>query len=345
MALPGPDLSSTLETDSIPIICALDGNATYEIVSSLGCLHNALVTRLPGRSTPVQIQFPPDDYGYHWTRQIGNSLSRYWNTRAIAYYHGVEYFHTHSFGNDSFARFLPNRVPGTACWQKERARLLCQGGLNAKECNYNFAHGCYGNFEGNARKYIIKDTQTALLKFAENISNNLTITIPPESELVFHDRCSGDSMPGEVYFGHAGFSAFQYIPAHIKSIVHLYHPDEQPLCLLLREGRKKYVLTRRPDITYTFQSRSSTEDFATLVFSRNLMLLTTCSSFNHWGAAASSGRVWSPRDYPNDPWPPSVDAKWIWMDTPQFTMALAKQLNILAPRENSTAVLAWFQNN
>jgi hypothetical protein len=177
-------------------------------------------------------------------------------------------------------------VPANGCYQKERAALLCQEGLNAKDCNYNFAHGCYGNFEGPARQYIIKEMQAALHKFAENASNKFTIPnpkfvffhriflsllIPRESEMLFYDRCSGDSHPGEVYFGHVAYSSAKYIPATVTSIVHLHHPDVAPLCLLLREERRKYVLQRRPNITYSYVSRTPTEDFSSLGISRSSM--------------------------------------------------------------------------
>jgi hypothetical protein len=82
--------------------------------------------------------------------------------------------------------------------------------------------------------------------------------------MILYDRCSGDSTPGETYFGYVAFSSSKYIPTHVTKIIHLYHPDRTIICKTLQEARRNYTLSLRPDITYEFRSKSSIDDFAAL---------------------------------------------------------------------------------
>jgi hypothetical protein len=90
----------------------------------------------------------------------------------VAHYLGYEYFHTHKFGDSTFAQYLPNRVNATNCYLKENFDFLC--GYNSKKCNFYWAHGCFGNFE-RMRPIFIREIREAFIKFEKEKPNEFII--------------------------------------------------------------------------------------------------------------------------------------------------------------------------
>jgi len=247
-------------------------------------------------------------------------LSPYWLARSVAKMLLYRFRTTAAVGDDSWMRFLPTDIAppegSNGCPNinnKEAFRRMCDH--QRIECDtLLYAHKCSG-WE-LALPEMSGDTQQALAEHA-NTARMKLLTSPSswrDSDMVLWDRCAHNTVCAHSEHAPIAFSGLEFIPSSIKRLFYVYANDsfqQSGICQQIQNARIEYLKQIRSDVQIILDPGDIEEDFAKLVFSPNVIVVSAGSSFALWSTLANTGNVWMPAPYGGNT--PYVRPNYHWL--------------------------------
>ncbi|CAB9527740.1 expressed unknown protein [Seminavis robusta] len=241
---------------------------------------------------------------------IGNALSEYWASRALAQMGGYNLFrHGHTatsefdgWTNGEFVRFLPHNVTNTGTAEENNSndpkafqRFLCNTPtelMNIHEYQYGWS---------DIWETIQKEEIAALKKYADHRYSNdaesrrqLLGEFYEQDDWFIYDRCCIFCHP---IHGFATLSFYDNIPStgtfKVYSISGHYEGWGAAFCEELHQIRDDYIRARNPNVTIVSLQNSDDRDvdFGRIAFAPNLLIPSAGSSWGLWAAVANAGNV------------------------------------------------------
>ena len=245
---------------------------------------------LPSRpGEPVRFHFPTGRVeGDGNTNTKGNFVLPWMFAFAVSRWFGVGFVTNAANGKGTWLEHLATEIPPPQRRASDDAiAQLCSRCTSAATCTQPY-------YSGEAMAAIGDVVQTALRKALIGVDLNLL-----EGDVVVHDRCQGeDSILLHSIYGPLPLSFYQAAPLDTKRFLIVGPPQrhKSTICQMVTQVLRSGLAAAAPGAEIVELPGSQVVDFARMVFAPRLMV--GFSTYSLAAALASSGRVWTPLQWP-----------------------------------------------